>query len=113
MESEQVLIVLVDEFGKAKPGNLRGHTLRDAMNVMDEFHGTVAFIFSALVIESVDKWKGLSGRAIYMFEGVNLTSLNHEDTVLQLKSILKSGAAALLENPKIQRELRQCFGHPR
>ena len=84
---------------------MQGGILQRAMLLMDELSfdkgGTVAFIFSALVQESVLRWTGNTGRALY---DVALPLLgdcfDRTMEVLQKKFRGSDCAQALLRNPK-------------
>ena len=128
MEDSDTLVIAVDELGRlgesARVQNLqqvRRGVFCNAMDVMDRVDntnsGSLAFVFSALVEEDLQTWRQNSGRTLFT-PGAQLTLLDREVVDLTLKRNLRDydhvvNAEALIQRPRIQGIIQQCFGHPR
>ena len=118
-----MLLILVDELGKDwmestdphTKNEMKAQTLARAMDLMD-CHANVAFIFSALTEQNVERWRSNSGRVVY--QGAKLTLFDQQTVEKALEAKFedfdrKENAIRLLKSPRIQAIIRQCFGHPR
>lgn len=132
MEESDMLLILVDELGKMCEGvagegtraHLRGQILGGAMELMDQFHPgdprSIAFIFSALVQNDINKWRGITGRSLFPTDtDAALKLLTWKTTQKTVTSLLQGNETALRligqtnGNSKVINVLRQSFGHPR